>query len=88
MSLSRRGEDRSAPGEGRGEGACPPLFPLPPRDENDVPFYSEVLSPELIGQLPDQAEVSGACRHTERLNTHLWAGGHRGLYSGHAIRSR
>jgi len=35
--------------------------------------YSEVLSPESIDQLPNQAEVSAdACRHTERLTTHLW----------------
>ena len=41
-----RGEDTAAPGGARDEGACPRILPSHLARENDIPFHSEVPSPE------------------------------------------
>ena len=52
-SLSCRGEDRSAPGGDRGEGARPRILPPPTSRRSDSPSQSEVPSPEPAGCVLD-----------------------------------
>ena len=62
-SLPSRREHTPAPGEGRDEGACPRILPSHLARENDIPFYSEVPSPEP------------ACCSLKRFPARSWARG-------------